>query len=124
VASVLADFVAWVRGLGERRELVASPIAFDGGWLDVYLRRFTTYAVCQGPYEEDRLFHGPGLCLRSLACGAVGGDPATFTVHDLPREWFGDVPHTHEAIDDARGYANLLVSLLDRRAPGRGSGDA
>ena len=70
-------------------------------------------------YDEDPLFHGPGLCLKSLACGVTGGDWATFSVHDLPKAWFGDVPHTHRAIDDARGYANLLVEVL-RQARSRG----
>jgi hypothetical protein len=116
VPVVLDDYAQWVLSLGADRHFVASPLAFDGGWIDYYLRRFTRYAVCQGPYETDRLFHGPGVCLMSLACGATGGDPATFSVHQLPKEWFGDVPHTHEAIDDARGYANLLVTLLGRRA--------
>ena len=73
--------------------------------------------LAQGPDETDRLFHGPGLCLKSLACGVTGGDWATFSVHDLPSEWFGDVEHTHRAIDDARGYANLLVEVM-RRARG------
>ncbi|MBS2938738.1 hypothetical protein KDN32_13430 [Nocardioides sp. J2M5] len=46
--------------------------------------------------------------------GPGGGDPATFSVHTLPAQWFGDVPHTHRAIDDARGYAHLLVEVLRR----------
>ncbi len=29
----------------------------------------------------------------------------------VPSEWFGDVEHTHRAIDDALGYAHLLVTL-------------
>lgn len=75
---------------------------------------FTSYGLAQGPDEIDRLFHGAGLCLTSLACGVTGGDPATFSVHDLPSEWFGEVEHTHRAIDDARGYGNLLVEVLRR----------
>jgi len=114
--AVMSDFADWVRGLGDVRHFVASPLGFDGGWIDHYLRRFTAYGVCQGPYETERLFHGPGVCLHSLACGVTGGDPAAFSVHDLPKEWFGDAPHTHEAIDDARGYANLLVEVLRRRS--------
>jgi hypothetical protein len=114
VPEVMAGFVARVRGLGEEREFVASPLGFDGQYVDHYLRRCTSYAICEGLYVDDPLFHGPGLCLKSLACGLVGGDPATFTVHSLPKEWFGNVEHTHRAIDDARGYANLLVEVLRR----------
>jgi hypothetical protein len=111
---VMADFVAWVRGLGDEREFAASPLGFDGPYVDHYLRRFTTSSVCPAFYDEDPLFHGPGLCLKSLACGVTGGDWATFSVHDLPKAWLGDVPHTHRAIDDARGYANLLVEVVRR----------
>jgi hypothetical protein len=32
----------------------------------------------------------------------------------LPPEWFGNIEHTHRAIDDARGYAHLLGVLFDR----------
>ena len=32
----------------------------------------------------------------------------------LPIEWFGNVEHTHKAIDDAVGFANLLVELSRR----------
>lgn len=119
VPEVMAAYVAWVQGLGEQREFVASPLGFDGTYVDTYLRRFTAYGLAQGPNEQDRLFHGAGLCLKSLACGVTGGDPATFSVHDLPQEWFGDVSHTHRAIDDARGYAHLLVEVL-RRSRERG----
>lgn len=114
VPEVMADYVAWIKGLGPERELVASPLGFDGTYVDHYLRRFTSYGLAQGPDETDPLFHGAGLCLKSLACGVTGGDPATFSVHDLPKEWFGEVEHTHRAIDDARGYAHLLVEVLRR----------
>ena len=89
----------------------ASPLAFDGLWIDYYLRRFTHYGITQGPYEEDRLFDGPGLCIRSYAAAVTGRPVAEISPDTLPSEWFGNVPHTHKAIDDALGYANLLVTL-------------
>jgi hypothetical protein len=33
------------------------------------------------------------------------------TPANLPAEWFGDIEHTHKALDDALGYANLLIEL-------------
>lgn len=114
VPEVMADFVDWVRGLGRTASSWRRRSASTGPTSTAYLRRFTAYGLAQGPDETDRLFHGAGLCLKSLACGVVGGDPATFSVHDLPSEWFGEVEHTHRAIDDARGYANLLVEVLRR----------
>jgi len=77
-----------VKSLPGEKTFAASPLAFDGLWIDYYLRRFTRYGILQGPYEDDRLFDGTGLCIRSYAA-AVTGRP----------QWFGDVPHTHRAID-------------------------
>lgn len=111
IVDVIARFVKWVKDLPGPSMFAASPLAFDGGWIDFYLRRFTSYGVVQGPYEEDALFDGPGLCIRSYAAAATGRPVAEMAPSKLPSEWFGDVDHTHRAIDDALGYANLLVTL-------------
>lgn len=74
---VMADFAGWVRSLPRPRVFAAHPVAFDGMWIDYYLRQITASR--------------------------------------LPPEWLGDVPHTHRAIDDARGYAHLLTVLLAQR---------
>jgi hypothetical protein len=110
----MTQYVAWIHGLARPRMFAASPIAFDGGWIDYYLRRFTSYGVVQGPYEKETLFDGPGLCLRSYAAAVTGRPVAEMSPGNLPAEWFGDIPHTHRAIDDARGYAHLLGVLFQR----------
>ena len=38
-----------------------------------------------------------------------------FVVTDIEVDGPWPVAHTHEAIDDPRGYAHLLVSLLQQR---------
>lgn len=114
VPAVLERYVAWIRDLPARPVFAASPIAFDGLWIDHYLRRFTRYGLVQGPYEDDRLFEGAGLCLRSYAAAVTGRSVTEVSPATLPAAWFGDVPHTHRAIDDARGYAHLLVELSRR----------
>jgi hypothetical protein len=114
IHQVMTQYVAWIHGLARPRMFAASPIAFDGGWIDYYLRRFTSYGVVQGPYEKETLFDGPGLCLRSYAAAVTGRPVAEMSPGNLPAEWFGDIPHTHRAIDDARGYAHLLGVLFQR----------
>lgn len=110
---VMPAWVSWVESLGPCRCFVACPVAFDGVWVDYYLRRFTSKGLVMGPNVPDTLFDPvPPLCLRTLALASTGGAPDTFTVHALPAAWFGEVAHTHRAVDDARGYANLLVTLL------------
>lgn len=118
VPQAMAEYVAWVQALPRPRAFAASPLSFDGTWIDVYLRRFTAYGVTQGPYEADRLFDGPALCLRSYAAAVTGRPPAEVTTPSLPPEWLGDVPHTHRALDDALGYAHLLVTLFARTEGG------
>jgi DNA polymerase III epsilon subunit-like protein len=110
---VMADFIAFADRLPGPRVFAAHPVAFDGLWVDFYLRRFTPYGLRQGLYERDGLFDDT-LCLRSYAAAVTGlyvGDVSPAT---LPPEWLGDVPHTHRAIDDALGYSHLLVELLRR----------
>lgn len=113
---VMARYAAWVASLPGPTAFAASPLAFDGLWIDHYLRRFTAYGLTQGPYEDDRLFDGPGLCIRSYAAAVTGRPVAEISPSSLPAEWFGDVAHTHCAIDDALGYAHLLVTLHAQRA--------
>lgn len=100
------------RTIRGRRGAAACPLGFDGTWIDYYLRRFTRYGVAQGPYESDRVFHRAGLCLASFASALTGISPGEFHPGRLPSSLLGDVPHTHRAIDDALGYANLLVNLF------------
>ncbi len=112
---VMAQFVDWVKALRGPCMFAASPLAFDGGWIDYYLRRFTRYGLVQGPYEQDVLFEGrSGLCLRSYAAAVTGRPVAEVSPQTLPAEWFGNIEHTHRAIDDARGYAHLLGVLFRR----------
>ncbi|MBK6874249.1 MAG: 3'-5' exoribonuclease [Kineosporiaceae bacterium] len=113
VPEVMADFVSWVQGLPRPRMFAASPIAFDGPWIDYYLRRFTRYGLVQDT-SGDHLFDGAGLCLRSYAAAVLGYPVAELNPSVLPPQWLGNVEHTHRAIDDARGYAHLLGELFRR----------
>jgi hypothetical protein len=114
-AQVMGQFVDWVHALPGPCVFAASPLAFDGGWYDYYLRRFTRYGLVQGPYEQDILFEGrSGLCLRSYDAAVTNRPVAEVSPQTFPAEWFGNIEHTHRAIDDARGYANLLVELFRR----------
>jgi hypothetical protein len=124
VGVVMGEFVAWLHGLPAPRVFAASPLGFDGTWMDYYLRRFTAYGLAQGPYEQDRVFHRPGLCIASCASGILGITPGEFDAQSLPAALLGDVPHTHRAIDDALGYAHLLVNLMAMSARTRGTASA
>ena len=110
--AVMTRFVTWIRSLPAPCVFAAHPLAFDGHWIDFYLRRFTRFALVQGHYDPDKLFSGTGLCLRSFAAAITGKPVTECDVSAYPAEWLGNEEHTHRAIDDARGYANLLVILV------------
>jgi hypothetical protein len=113
---VMADYVGWVGGFEMGRVFAAYPLAFDGGWIDHYLRRFTPYALVEGHYAKGRLFDGSGLCMKSFAAAVTGRPPWDCPPSSFPPEWLGNHEHTHRAIDDARGYAHLLGVLMQMSA--------
>ncbi|MGC4112131.1 MAG: hypothetical protein QM747_17295 [Nocardioides sp.] len=110
-AAVMTDFVDFVRAVPGVRIFAAHPVAFDGAWIDHYLRAFTDHQLLDGLYAPDPLFHDT-LCLRSYAAAVTGRPVREVSAASLPPEWLGDVPHTHRAIDDALGYAHLLAELF------------
>ena len=120
VPDVMARFVAWVKELPGPRMFAASPIAFDGRWIDYYLRRFTSYGVIQGPYEDDRLFDGPGLCIRSYAAAVTGRPVADMTPAQLPTEWFrrcrAHPPCDRRRLSDTRTFSSPFRQRHERRA--------
>lgn len=107
-AAGMMRFVDWVRSLGGEPIFAAHPVALDGLWIDFYLRRFAGKPLFEGPWVSDRLFRHPPLCLMSMVAGSTGRGQWECDVDRYPAEWLGSVEHTHRAIDDARGYANLL----------------
>lgn len=117
IPAVICDYVTWIKGLGTPTIFASSPLAFDGLWIDHYLRRFTRYGLAQGPAEQDRLFAGPGLCIASYAAAVLRIPFHDFSPADLPPECLGNIPHIHRAIDDARGYAHLVRELHRQLSP-------
>ncbi len=119
-ATVMARYAEWLRGLPGQAIFAAHPLAFDGAWIDYYLRRFLDIRMLKGPWEGERLFHTAGLCLQAFAAGRSGWDFAACHTEAYPPAWMGHVPHDHTSINDARGYANLLRTLLHMKAPAAG----
>ncbi|WP_299395285.1 DNA polymerase III subunit epsilon [Pelagibius sp.] len=116
-AEVMQSYAAWVRGLPGQPIFAAQPLAFDGAWIDYYLRRFADIRMLKGPWIGERLFFTAGLCIQAFAAGRTGRALHECSAEAFPPEWLGHVPHNHISIDDARGTANLLKTLLQIKAP-------
>lgn len=111
-AAVMQAFADWVRGLPGTPVFVAHPMTFDGLWIDWYLQRFVGCRLFRRP-RSPGLCHAGGLDLQSMVMVATGWHYQRCERVHYPAEWLGGHDHSHRAIDDARGYAHLLLRLLN-----------
>jgi len=109
-------FADWVEALPGWKVFCAAPIMFDGPWMDHYLDTFADTRALGGPYAGRQLFRGGGVCLYTMAGTLRGQDYLNWGMQRAPHEWYGNIPHTHKAIDDARGFANVLTKLFELNA--------
>ncbi|PWB94492.1 hypothetical protein [Methylosinus sporium] len=108
----MTAFADWVESFGGVRVFASRPLMLDGVWMDEYLRSFAGARLFSAPWEGRRLFHGPGVDIGSLLIGLFGWSYAQTHNLSFPGDWLGGHEHTHRAIDDALGYANVLHRAL------------
>lgn len=112
-AVVMERFAQWVESLPGLRVFTARPLIFDGPWIDQYLDRYVGSRASVGIRLQRKVFNGfAALDLDSLIAGLMSQPHRVAYKPDVPADWLGDHPHTHRAIDDARGYASILQNLL------------
>lgn len=109
---------AWVRELavGHRPVLVAYPVAFDWSFLYWYFERY-----CEG---GSPFGHSSCLDIRTFYQAQVGTVFDLSGKRNMPAELLPEVPHTHNALDDAIEQGELFANLLAwtlRRRDGAGS---
>lgn len=109
-------FADWVESLPGWKAFTAAPIMFDGPWMDHYLDVFAGTHALGGPYSGRQIFRGGGVCLYTMAGTLRGQDYLNWGMQRAPSDWYGDIPHSHKAIDDARGFANVLKKLFELNA--------
>lgn len=111
-AVVMPRYADWVENLPGPKVFVAAPMIFDGLWMDHYLDEFAGTRVLSGPFKSRQIFRGGGVCLYTMAGTLRGAPYLDWGMSKLPAEFYGHIAHTHKAIDDARGFANVLVELM------------
>lgn len=118
-AVVMPRFADWVEALPGPKVFVAAPMIFDGLWMDHYLDEYAGTRALSGPFKGRQIFRGGGICLYTMAGTLRGAPYLDWGMSKLPAEFYGHIAHTHKAIDDARGFANVLVELfkISRRLP-------
>ena len=112
-AAVMADYVAWVKGLTGKPVFVGYPAAYDFMFVYWYMTRFTGGS----PFSHS------ALDIKTLAMAVMGTGYRDSTKRNMPKEWFEKLPHNHVAVDDAIGqgvlFCNALAAVRKGRAASR-----
>lgn len=108
---VIPKWATWLHTLPGKPVFTAHPLSFDGAWMDWYLQRFTGRRLFDRPRQQG-VSHGSGLDLPTLVMATQGWKYEQCNRDHYPPEWLGGHQHSHCALDDARGYAYLLKSML------------
>lgn len=92
----------WLTELPGRIIFVGYPLAFDYPFVAYYLEKFA----------GDNPFGFAAIDIRSFAMGLRGKKYSHSGVHNLPKRFFDNLPHTHIAPDDAIEQGALFCNLL------------
>lgn len=111
-SAVMQRYADWVMSFPGLRSFAARPVIFDGTFMDAYLRAFANGFVLDVPYWGRCIFNASPLDIGTYMSGVLGSTAPQTAGTKIPAEWLGNHPHSHRAIDDARGYASLLARLL------------
>lgn len=107
-ALVMPRYLAWVEALDGAPVFVGYPAAYDFLFVYWYLMRFAG----RSPFSHS------ALDIKTLAMALLGTGYRDATKRNMPRRWFDDLPHTHQALDDAveQGalFCNMLAELASR----------
>ena len=111
--AALPAYVRWLKGLPGRPVFVAYPAGYDFLFVYWYLMRFAG----ESPFSFS------ALDIKTYAMAVLKVDYREAVKRKMPKRWFDPLPHTHEALDDAREqgalFCNMLAENLGKR-PGGG----
>lgn len=104
---VIEQFYAWIISITKNPIFVSQPTAFDYPFINWYLYNF----VDKNPFT-DSTEGAQTLDLKSYLAGALRKDSKNL-MNNLPKELIENTPtHSHNALDDAMGYALILQKTL------------
>jgi hypothetical protein len=104
-AEAMPEYVAWLKALPGKPVFVGYPAAYDFLFVYWYLIRFAG----ESPFSHS------ALDIKTYAMALIGTEYRESTKRNMPRAWFDDLPHTHVALDDARGQGALFCNMLSAR---------
>jgi hypothetical protein len=104
--TVMPEYVRWLKSLPGKPVFVAYPAGYDFMFIYWYLIRFA----------EESPFSHSALDIKTYAMALLGTEYRESVKRNMPAKWFDDLPHTHVALDDAKGQGALFCNMLAARA--------
>ncbi len=104
-AEVMPEYVKWLRSLPGKPVFVAYPAAYDFMFVYWYLMQFAG----ESPFSHS------ALDIKSYAMALLAIEFRQSVKRNMPAAWFDEMPHTHVALDDAKGQGALFCNMLAAR---------
>lgn len=104
-SAVMPEYAAWLKSLPGKPVFVGYPAAYDFLFVYWYLIKFAG----ESPFSHS------ALDIKTYAMAVLGRDYRESTKRNMPKRWFDDLPHTHVALDDAKGQGALFCNMLAER---------
>ena len=101
-AEAMTDYVEWLDALPGLPVFVGYPAAFDFMFVYWYLIYFTG----RSPFSFS------ALDIKTMAMLQLGKDYRRSTKKNMPKRWFDDLPHNHQALGDAIEQGTLFCNML------------
>lgn len=98
----MPDYIAWLKSLPGKPVFVGYPASYDFMFVYWYMIRFAG----ESPFSHS------ALDIKTFAMAMLGKDYRESTKRNMPKRWLDELPHTHVALDDARGQGVLFCNML------------
>jgi DNA polymerase III epsilon subunit-like protein len=110
-ARAMTEFAEWVDSLSRQYEanpvFAAYPLGFDWQFTYYYLLVFA---------KRSPFGHSAHFDMKTAYALLANSSVRDAVKRNMPRSVLGRRPHTHNALEDAQGQADLLAALLTWRA--------
>ncbi len=101
-AEVMKKYYNWLNSFKTKPVFVGYPAAYDFMWVYWYLIRF----VGKSPFSHS------ALDIKTMAMTMLKKPYRKSIKRSMPKRWFDDLPHTHNALDDAIEQGALFCNML------------
>jgi hypothetical protein len=100
----MREFDNWVASFGRLR---GKPVMAVWPWWDAMWIHYYEYA-----FLGRSIFNRRVICIKTLAKAFLGSAFSETGKGSIPKEWKGGIRHTHNALEDAREQAAILINVL------------